>query len=193
MSSSMSVNRLINPSLGSYTGNQRSFHSPDQPPFTQREPLLSRNFASGTGSSIVHGNLSINSVTYSDLQSPGNQENRQSLSPDTRQLKRARHGDYVDDDDDDNIQCGHYPSSPPSAHPHSPLQSPPPIQAVAVSKIPIEIASALAQQYGLTDDQRLMLFSFHRVCFFFDTCMVTDGTQLCDVGRPAQYWRTVMR
>jgi hypothetical protein len=106
--------------------------------------------AHGNGSSIVHGNMNINSVTYSGA---GNEENVPPSDQNARTRKRPRTEDSYDTinsyHDDDAGPTG--PTTPPAG----------------INEVSPDLAMVLSRQHSLNDNNKTMLFSFHRVSVYF--------------------------
>jgi hypothetical protein len=156
---------LMNPLPPGYTRSPSyEFSDPPYPP-SQYDPFglrqssqphgpgsygpLTQSSARGNGSSVVHGDMNIRSVTYSNS---GNDEN---IPPDNYSgATRARKRPRPDDSTDTISSFGHQ-------------EEPPTIEA-PTGEVPADLVAILARQHNLNDANKTMLFSFHRVrtvCF----------------------------
>lgn len=105
------------------------------------------NFATGSGSSIVQGNLHINSVTYQH-------EGANSASLDYPRRKHARGDDDYGNGYDDEPDSATSQASPPV------YTAPPP--ATSSNNITADVVTALTEQFNLDANGRAVLLSFYR-------------------------------
>jgi hypothetical protein len=157
---------LMNPVPPSLARHPPTYEFDDSPfppsqydPFNLRQalsPHQGRSSAHGSGSSVVHGNMNIRSVTYSGSGS-GNEEN---IPPDgsDQAFRRARKRPRPENSTDTISSF----SSHETPFNGNNIQVTTPTVNEGVS---IELVDILARQHNLNDANKTMLFSFHRVCF----------------------------
>ncbi|KAH7917687.1 hypothetical protein BV22DRAFT_1135205 [Leucogyrophana mollusca] len=162
----MNLRDFMNPAEGS-SEHLPSYTQANHGGFSAPPSSLSSS-ARGTGSSVVHGNLNINSVSYGPASATQAPTTTRTPSRPSRTLYSARS-----------------PRSPLSSPPgwrvnankrqrrqsddraHTPDAAPPPQDPPQPPSLSPEFVAALARKYELSEDRTKVLNSYHRACSSF--------------------------